>query len=68
MQTVDSLDDPRREEARRVIESYESIMADPFRMATISSPLESMALFKLRCRALRKQYGIRKEQKKRNAK
>ena len=50
----------------RVIENYESIIADPIRMATISSPLESKALFKIRCRALRKQYGIPKTTPPRN--
>ena len=33
-----------------MIESYESIMADPIRMMKLSNPEESRALFKIRCR------------------
>ena len=74
MQTVDSLEGTRkgapcgerlseREEAMKVIDCYESIMADPIRMEAISEPKVSMALFRIRCRALQKQWGIRKQSK-----
>ena len=51
-------------EALAVIENYEAILNDPLRMAAISSPLESKALFKLRIKTLRAQYGIRKHARK----
>jgi len=48
-------------EALAVIENYEAILNDPLRMATISEPRVSRAFFKARIKALRAQYGIRKQ-------
>ena len=53
----------RKEEALRVVESYESILADPLRMMVISEPEVSRKLFKIRIKAISAQYGIKRRKK-----